>query len=133
MKYSLKQIVKIIIDITGVSLSQMRMGTNVPKHVNARQSFLLIAKDYGIWNSKQDITEFIHVSKSSLSYAEKVSYKKEIRDITTACILKIEDMNTNNRFEIIHKIELLPMYEKVKIANNLIQSIPKHKRIHITL
>lgn len=111
----------------------MRQKMNFPELVNAKQAFFITAKQYGDYKSNTEITDFLGSPPSALNYAERVAYKLELNKIITEAEDIIKTKSRSDKLFISRKLKRLPSADKISIANNIISSLPVHKRAFITL
>ena len=133
MKIKLIHIAEIIEDVTGISLTQMRMKFNYPEFAEARYLFLLVALKYGDYRKQFELTNFINTSKGSISSARKIENSASTINIMMLILPLLEGHSNKHVNHITIMIDNLNNADKIIVANNIINQIPAHQKQLISI
>jgi len=131
MKINLFDIAKIIEDITGITLKQLRSKLSTHEVAEARYLFLITAFEYGDYKNIGEITDFVNASKSSVNHARDQRYRKEIHNILMLIKPVLEEKSRDRKNTLKNLIPKLNNDDKILIANIIINQLPLHKRQYI--
>jgi len=125
MKLPLYKISELVTELTGISLTEMRMKTNDPKIVTARHIFYIASLKHGVYTKKEAITLFINQTQSSINYADQQSYR--FRHTLKTISEMVNDEQSKDLAKIKEAIFIMAPAAQINLANDILKHVGNYQ------